>query len=50
MIHLELKNVFVYGTFCGLAIVVAVKLLNKLWYCWIHGCYTEKEMSPKCCC
>ena len=39
-----------YGLLCGLARAVAVKLWNKLWYCRIHGCYTGKEMPPKCCC
>ena len=34
-----------YGLLCGLARAVAVKLWNKLWYCRIHGCYTEREMS-----
>ena len=43
-------DVFVYGMLCGLTTAVAVKLWNKLCYCRIHGCYTEREMSSKCCC
>ena len=38
-----IADVFEYSMLCGQATAVAATW-NKLWYCRIHGCYTEKEI------